>query len=177
MVSAALHADQRGFTYLGLLFAIALNAGALGVAASLWSTEAKREREAQLLFAGSQIRAAIGAYHDEAPAGQPHVYPKSFDELIEDKRWPVTRRHLRRVFIDPMTNGTEWGIVGSPGSGMMGVFSLSEDRPLKRGRFPADYAGFADAANYRDWQFVYVPSAAPDGGASRGKPGERPPGN
>jgi type II secretory pathway pseudopilin PulG len=154
--------DDGGFTYLGLLFAIALSAGTLAVAASLWSTEAKRDREAQLLFAGDQIRAAISAYRDEAPAGQSHVFPKSFDDLLEDKRWPVRRRHLRKVFADPMTGSAEWGIVAASDGGILGVYSRSEAVPLKRGGFPVAYADFSEAGSYRDWQFVYtLPAEAP----------------
>jgi type II secretory pathway pseudopilin PulG len=153
--------DEHGFTYLGLLFAIALSAGGLGVAASLWSTEAKREREAQLLFVGDQIRAAIGAYYEKAPDPASHAFPPSLDDLLEDKRWPVRRRHLRKVFLDPMNNRPEWGIVTAPNGGVIGVFSLSEAVPLKQGRFAPQNEDFAGATSYRDWRFVYVPSEAP----------------
>ena len=159
------HAMRRdhGFTYLGLLFAVALSAGALAVAASLWSTEAKRDRETELLFVGHQMRVAIGDYRDEAPAGQSHVFPRSLDDLVDDKRWPTRRRHLRKVFTDPMTGKAEWGIVQGPGGSVMGVFSQSEAAPLKRGGFAARDSDFADAASYRDWQFVYTPPAASPG--------------
>ena len=162
--------EHRGFTYLGLLFAIALGGGALATAAALFSTEAKRDRETELLFVGDQFRAAIGAYHDEAPAGQPLAFPRSFDDLLEDKRWPVKRRHLRKVFTDPMTGSSEWGIVPGPNGSIMGVFSRSQTAPLKRGRFPFAYADFTGAASYSDWRFVHVPSAVP--GAPRTRPSD-----
>jgi type II secretory pathway pseudopilin PulG len=162
---------DHGFTYLGLLFAVALSAGGLAVAASLWSTEAKRDREAELLFVGQQIRSAIGAYRDEAPAGQPHVFPRSLDDLVDDKRWPTRRRHLRKVFIDPMTGSPEWGIVQGPGGSVMGVFSLSQAAPLKRGGFAARDSDFADAASYRDWQFVYTPPAVLPGAPAAARKG------
>ena len=38
----------RGFTYLGLLYAVALSSTALLAAAGLWSTQARREKEEQL---------------------------------------------------------------------------------------------------------------------------------
>ena len=103
--------DERGFTYLGLLYAVALSSTALLAAGMLWSTEARRDKEEQLLFAGEQIRAAIGAYWDKAPAGQPHRLPLRLEDLLDDKRWPATRRHLRQVFVDPATGTREWGLV------------------------------------------------------------------
>jgi type II secretory pathway pseudopilin PulG len=50
---------QRGFTYVGLLLAVALAGVALAAAGMLWSTTAKRDKEAELLFVGDQFRRAI----------------------------------------------------------------------------------------------------------------------
>ena len=53
---------QRGFTYVGLLLAVALAGVALAAAGTLWSTVAQRDRELELLFVGDQYRRAIGSY-------------------------------------------------------------------------------------------------------------------
>ena len=148
---------QRGFTYLGVLLMVVLGGTALAAAGSLWRIEAKRDKEAQLLFAGEQIRSAIEAYWAKTPTGQPQTFPKSFEDLLNDKRWPTRRRHLRQVFFDPMLNSREWGLVEAPNGGLMGVFSRSDDLPLKRGLFAPAQADFADAKTYRDWRFVYGP--------------------
>lgn len=153
--------NDHGFTYLGLLLAVAMGSTALAAAGSLWSLEAKRDKEAELLFAGDQIRSAITAYQQKAPAGQAHAFPKSLIELLDDKRWPTRRRHLRKVFLDPMNARAEWGLVLAPDGGVMGVYSLSEGVPLKRGLFPADYAIFEEAKSYRDWRFVHSVAATP----------------
>ena len=160
----------RGFTYIALLIAIALLGAGLGLAGSIWSTDAKRERELDLLFAGDQIRRAITAYHDEAPAGQPNRFPAKLDDLVQDRRWPTTKRHLRKIFIDPMTGSREWVLVRAPDTTIIGVNSSSEAPPLKLAGFPDEYANFAGAKSYRDWQFVYVqPQANPQA------PGATPP--
>ena len=159
---------ERGFTYIALLIAIALMGAGLGLAGSIWSTDAKRERELDLLFAGDQIRHAIMSYHDESPAGQPSRFPAKLDDLVQDRRWPVTKRHLRKIFIDPMTNSHEWQLVRAPDNTIMGVNSSSEAEPLKRSGFPDDYANFSGAKTYRDWQFVY---SQPQGSNNSQQPG------
>ena len=44
-------------------------------------------------------------------------------------------RHLRRLYRDPITGQDEWGLVEAPGGGVMGVYSRSEDEPIKSGNF------------------------------------------
>jgi type II secretory pathway pseudopilin PulG len=158
---------ERGFTYVGLLLAIALAGAALAGFGVLWSKDAQREREIELLFVGEQFRDAIAAYYEKAPAGQRHRFPEKLDDLVQDKRWPVTRRHLRKIFVDPMTNSRDWGLVKTPG-GIVGVHSLSGAVPLKRAGFSDELADFAAAKTYRDWRFVHVVVGAAPGGPSPG---------
>ncbi len=145
---------QRGFTYVGLLLAVALLGAGLAATGSLWSIHAQREREAELLFAGDQIRAAIKRYYEEVPLGQQHRFPQRLDELLLDRRWPTVRRHLRRVYLDPMT-GSDWVLVPAPGGGILGVHSRSTAAPLKRQGFGRLDTAFEDAAQLSDWRFVY----------------------
>jgi hypothetical protein len=65
---------------------------------------------------------------------------------------------LRRVYPDPITGSEKWGIVPSPDGGIAGVFSLSDERPLKVAGFVTDKK-FEDAERYADWKFVYTPPA------------------
>jgi len=60
-------ARERGFTYVWLLLAIALMAAGLAAIGELASTEAKRERERELLFVGDQFARAIAAYRASSP--------------------------------------------------------------------------------------------------------------
>lgn len=147
---------QRGITYIALLIAIALFGAGLGLAGSIWSTDAKREREVELLFVGEQFRRAIASYYGEAPAGQPNRFPQKLEDLVQDRRWPTMRRHLRKIYLDPMTGTREWGLVRAPDAGIRGVNSTSEAVPLKRANFDEAYEHFAVAKSYREWQFVFT---------------------
>lgn len=151
---------QRGFTYVGLLLLVAMSSAALAAAGSLWSIESTREKEAELLFVGAQVTQAIASYRERTPAGQMQRFPQRLEDLVDDKRWPTTRRHLRQVPLDPMTNTREWAIVAAPGGGILGVHSTSQAVPLKRAGFPPEQAEFSAATSYRDWRFVHAPPAA-----------------
>jgi type II secretory pathway pseudopilin PulG len=155
---------QQGFTYVGLLLLLALAGTALAGAGTLWSIESRRDKEAQLLFIGDQFNDAITSFREHTPAGQMQRFPRRLDELLDDKRWPTTRRHLRQVFADPMTGSREWGLVRTPGGEIIGVHSLANEPPLKKGNFPGRWAAFAQAGAYRDWRFIY--SESPAGGES-----------
>jgi type II secretory pathway pseudopilin PulG len=132
-----------GFTYIGVLIAVALfGLASVGAARLLASTE-RVEREAELLFVGHQFRQAIRSYLQAGQrAGQ---YPATLEDLLVDKRYPVPRRHLRRLFVDPITGKTDWGLVSAPEGGIMGVYSLSEREPLKRANFDPEDGDFAKA--------------------------------
>ena len=148
---------QRGFTYVALLLAIALHGAVLTLASSVWHTAQKRERERELLFIGGQFRDAIRAYAQGGPgtAGQ---LPRTLDDLLLDPRFPGTKRHLRRIFVDPMTWKTEWGLVKTPdGNAILGVYSLSQEAPLRKAHFGPAERGFERAATYSDWKFSYQP--------------------
>jgi type II secretory pathway pseudopilin PulG len=146
-----------GFTYLALLIVVAITAGALAAAGGVWSHSAQRENERELLFVGEQFRQAISAYYWKTPGGA-HQYPKSLEALLEDQRWPTTQRWLRKLYRDPITNSSEWGVIEAPGNqGIMGVYSKSEDVPIKSAGFPARLESFAEARSYADWKFVFVP--------------------
>ena len=155
-------AGQRGFTYIWILFVVALTSVALAGAVQVWRTEVRREKEKELMFAGEQFRQAIGSYYENSP-GMPKRYPDSLEKLLLDKRFPTIKRHLRKIFFDPMTGSSEWGLVTQPNAGITGVYSLSKEPPLKRANFPERYADFVEAKDYRDWKFIYLPgdSASP----------------
>lgn len=149
---------QRGFTYLGLMFLIAFIGIGLAKAGMLWQTEVQREREKELLFIGEQYAMAIGSYYESTPSGLKQ-YPASLEDLLQDNRFPVVRRHLRKLYRDPVTGGEEWGMVKQQGR-ITGIYSLSLQRPLKKSGFPFAWAAFADAGSYAGWQFNYAPGAS-----------------
>ena len=132
-----------------------LSAGLAGIG-TLWHTQAQREREEELLFIGEQFRAALRSYVQRSPAGV-RRFPNTLDELLEDRRQPIPVRHLRRIFVDPMTRRAEWGLLRQPDGGIRGVYSLSTGRPFRTDDLPG---GLTAVATYAEWKFA-VDDAAP----------------
>jgi len=144
---------QAGFTYLGLMFAVAIMGLFLTLAARVWTLTEQREREMQLLFAGDAIRMAIARYYAFG-----HQYPLSLQSLVADDRFPNARRYLRRIYTDPITGQADWTLIpSSDGVGIMGVASRSKGSPLKRAGFSWIDQSFEHSDCYCTWQFIYVP--------------------
>ncbi|QOJ21014.1 MAG: hypothetical protein HRU77_10100 [Gammaproteobacteria bacterium] len=221
---------ENGFVYLWALFAVALAGIVMAGVGQVWQVKAQREKEAQLLYVGEEFRKAIMSYYNTGTK----QFPETLEELLQDKRLPNIKRHLRKIYQDPVTNTAEWGLIeesspgndaasnpnpasgnnptpnanpaagnnpvlnaqSTPGSGavpgsnpttgnspapsgampnssplssnidkrIVGVYSLSERKPIKKDKFPERYAKFSEAVTYRDWKFVYKPG---DGGDSQ----------
>ena len=144
---------QSGFTYLTVLFVVAFMGIGLAKTGQVWRTTVMRERESELLYAGNQYRLAIERYYKRGAA----KYPRALDGLLKDPRDPGTRRYLRKLYPDPITGSAEWGLVQAPDGGIMGVYSRSQDKPLKSAGFTAENMAFEGAGAYSDWKFVYTP--------------------
>lgn len=140
-----------GFTYLGLLLFIAIAGIGLAAVGQSWHTEMKREKETELLFIGSQFRRALVSYYESTPSG-PKQYPATLQELLRDARTPKAKRLLRRIYVDPMTGRNEWGLVKQNGR-IVGVYSLSQEQPLKTAGFDPEFASLGAAKTYSDWRF------------------------
>ena len=104
---------QRGFSYLAVLFLVALTAAGLATLGQAWRTSAQRERERELEFRGGEIARAIASYQ-RAAAVEPAPYPASLRDLLADDRGPRVRRHLRRLYVDPFTGAADWVLVPDP---------------------------------------------------------------
>jgi type II secretory pathway pseudopilin PulG len=162
---------SAGVTYLWVLLMIAVVGAGAAAAAQVWVIHAQREREAELLFVGEEIRRAIGAYFESTPGGA-RQYPRSLENLLRDRRYPVVRRYLRRVYRDPMIGAPDWVIVRAPDGGIAGVHSRSREPTLKKSGFRPEHAAFENAATHADWKFIYATGSAgtPGRGAEQGAP-------
>jgi type II secretory pathway pseudopilin PulG len=149
-----------GVVLLALLLALALGGIALMAAVDVWSLARQRAREADLLFAGDQYRLALQSYYLGAPPGTRRALPARLEDLLEDDRYPVPVRHLRRLYPDPVTGGFAWGTL-RVGERIAGVYSLSEREPVKKAGFAPAYQHFNDKTSYRDWVFAISLSAQP----------------
>lgn len=157
---------QSGFTYISVLFMVAMMSGGLALIGEVWHTSSAREKEAELLHIGNEYRRAIERYY----LAGPRQYPKELADLTKDPRQPGTVRHLRRLYPDPITGKDEWGLVKSNDGGFAGVYSLSDNAPLKNSGFAVRDAAFEGKARYSDWQFVFAPAAQAATGSKPGKP-------
>jgi type II secretory pathway pseudopilin PulG len=167
-----MQAGEGGFTYVGLLAMVAISGVALSATGVLWQTEAKREKERELLFAGNQFRRAIEQYYVRTPSAV-RTFPRTLEDLVYDTRGPVPMRHLRRIYADPMTGRADWELIAGPGGSIVGVHSRSLAKPFKQRGFRARDASFSDKERYAEWKFVYSPP--PNAPArSAAKPGAKP---
>lgn len=115
----------RGYSYLAVLFLVALTAAGLAALGQAWSTAAQREKEGELVFRGGEIARAIAAYARATP-NPPQQYPKTLDDLLTDERGPQPRHHLRRRYVDPFTGAADWKLMPEPGQ--PGAFSAVRSR-------------------------------------------------
>lgn len=147
---------QRGVVLLALLIAIAVLGAGLAAVGTFWHETRQRSLESELLFVGQQYRTAIRQYYEAPPGG---TYPPSLEALLLDPRAPAIRRYLRRPYRDPLTGAAQWGLVQAPQGGIMGVYSLSPEKPIKQANFPPILEWAPNLASYADWKFVYLPAA------------------
>lgn len=148
---------ERGSVYLGMLVAVAVLGLALTQTAEWGASQRRREREADLLAKGDEIRRAIASYYLSGPVtGR---YPRSIDDLVVDKRRTRVQHHLRRAYRDPMTNG-EWRVVRAPDGGIMGVFSRASGMPFRQRGFDDADVSFAGKSSYSGWVFQYTPQTS-----------------
>ena len=150
---------ERGFTYVAMLVTVAVIGIGLAGTAEVWSLAQQREKEAELLFVGNQYREAIGRYYEATPGGGKR-YPAKLEDLLEDKRYPMPKRHLRKLYADPLTGKAEWGIMDAPEGGVIGVYSLAQGTPLKQTEFGNEDRTFNQASTYGEWRFFHEPELA-----------------
>ena len=172
--------SQAGWVLLALLFILAALSTGMASVGTVWTTVAQREKEAELLFVGEQYRRAIESYQQRSP-GTDKRSPPSLEALLQDQRFPMPVRHLRRLYPDPMTGRPDWGLVRDAQGGIVGVHSLAEGAPMKTAGFTSVQQGFEEATSYREWVFRARPPENKAGGAEAagseaapGQPDQRP---
>ena len=147
--------SQRGFAYIALLIALAVIGAGLGATGTIWHDVQQREKEHDLLVVGTLYRKAIQQYYENSIGAK--QYPLTLDSLLLDVRQQGIRRYLRHPYFDPLTESKEWGLVKAPQGGIMGIYSLSKDKPIKLANFPLALREFENQTSYQNWKFVYVP--------------------
>jgi len=148
--------NQGGFSYIWTLLLIAGLSFSTALSVEIAATAVQRDKEKELLAIGRQFRTAFARYQESSPIKGNPEYPESLEQLLHDDRLPGTRRHLRKIFVDPMTGKAQWGTIRIGGR-IMGIHSLSEQTPIKQDGFEADSAQFRDKQRYTEWVFTYPP--------------------
>ncbi len=145
---------QRGAALLLLLVVVVV----LGLAASLagqsWRSTMQQVREAELLWRGQQYQQAIASYYS-VKHGPQQMYPAKLEHLVRDPRFPGVVRHLRKLYLDPMT-GEDWVLIKDPAERVIGVHSSSELEPFRKDGFPKSLEELKEKTSYSEWEFVFV---------------------
>lgn len=152
---------QLGATYLLMLFAVAALGLGLARFGSLWATAAQREREVELIFIGGEFARAIASYRAAGPAAT-RDGPQELEDLLLDPRFPFVRRHLRKLYRDPMSGQADW-LVERQGGRIVGIRSRSARVALRRSALPGwvdSGAAMPGEARHADWLFRPDDSAA-----------------
>ncbi len=95
---------------------------------------------------------ALAEFRESAP-GSLKTYPKSLDELVRDTRFFGVRRHLRRLYPDPLDPARPWGTVRDIDGYIVGVYSQSSDPPLATVAVDLGDIVLSPARRYSDWKF------------------------
>jgi type II secretory pathway pseudopilin PulG len=187
---------EHGFTYLSVVILVATIGLVTAATLRMGVVMQRAAAEQELLRIGAEFSDALQSYAAATPPGQP-AFPPSLKELLKDPRFPQVRRHLRRIYVDPMTGKPEWGLIrtgvnkpgqpgqpgmpgqsgqpGQPGQqsapfggalsssegGIIGIYSLSTEQPIKISNFPERFVSFEGKASISDWKFTAETGRAP----------------
>jgi type II secretory pathway pseudopilin PulG len=146
--------SEAGFTYMGLLILLAIMAIVSATALQVGAIVHRRAAEEALLDVGREFSRALESYRLATPVGQPSE-PATLQDLLRDPRFPGVVRHLRKLYYDPISGRQEWGIQRLEDSrGIVGIFSLSDARPIKIANFELRLQGFTGKSSYQEWVFT-----------------------
>lgn len=99
-VNARTFSGSGGYAMAALLVGMTIMAVFLTVALPAWSTAAKREREAELIFRGQQYARAVALFQRKYA----NTFPPNLDILLNE-------HFLRKKYKDPMTKDGEFQVL------------------------------------------------------------------
>jgi len=144
---------ERGVTFVGVLVVLAICMIGLASAGPLWSQQAKRERERELLRVGALYARALASCREASP-GSVKQYPTRLDALLFDSRHIGVLRHLRKLYPDPVNPGQAWGLLRDAEGRIAGVYSRCAEAPIAEGPVDLGDIVLAPAKLYSDWKFM-----------------------
>jgi type II secretory pathway pseudopilin PulG len=165
----------HGYTYVVVLVMLAVLSLAAALTLEVAETSARRSAEAELVFVGKEFERAFASYYRQSPVGK-RRFPERLEDLVRDPRLPGVKRHLRRLYVDPLTGG-EWQTVPAEGGGIMAVYSGASGSPFRqqmglavRVPIPGASSSASEPTSYADWRFGFEPRselAVPEIGSGR----------
>ena len=129
------HGAEKGYNLVILVVAITVLHIALAVSVPLWSTQIRREKEAEAIFRGLQYAEAIRVFQQRFGR-----YPTTVEELLE-----VEPRSIRQLWTDPLSLGGELGFGLLVPSGQQGSRAAQSGR--RRGGSQNDGRGGTSIGN------------------------------
>ena len=151
--------NQKGVALMGILVAVTILGLMSGIAGMTWTTKVQRAKEKELLWRGNQYRQAIESYYRTDHAGVSAKLPASLDVLVRDPRFVSPKRHIRKLYPDPIT-GEDWVLIKGPAGQVTGVRSSSTAEPFKKEGFDKENEKFSGKESYSEWEFIFDVKAA-----------------
>lgn len=144
---------SRGVGLLLVLMMLALATAGAALVAQKWSEQASREKEQELLYIGNVFAKALSSYRAATPAGA-QAAPPTLQHLLQDERSGITRRHLRKLYADPITGKADWVLRRDAQGGIVGIGSRSQQAPWRRIPQQLEYTDLPAATRYAEWIFT-----------------------
>lgn len=151
-----LRSRQRGLGWIFVLLLLAVVSAASAGVAARWADQRERQQEQELLWVGNAYAQALASYRAATPGGVPR-FPASLSALLEDRRGPVLRRHLRQLYPDPVTGHADWLLLRDSQGDVAGLRSASMATPWRRQAMQLASCDVAPATHYSDWVFTPRP--------------------
>ena len=153
--------SERGYTFVEVVVVSAILLILASAVLPLAQVTSQRQREAELHRTLREVRTAIDKFKDAVDSGQIAVselepgsegYPPDLETLVEGVNAANDAsgrklKYLRRIPIDPMTNGMEWGLRAyqdKPDSSSWGGHNVYDV-------YTRSTASGLDGTKYRDW--------------------------
>ena len=152
---------ERGYAMAALLVGMGVMAVMMTMALPVWSTQAKRAREDELVFRGEQYARAIGLFQRKYA----NALPPSIDVLVNE-------RFLRKKYLDPVTGGEFVVLTGAAGQATPGP--AGPGRTGAPGGGTGTGGGFGTSAGSGSPQSSLNTLAQQTGGFGRGVGGGTP---
>jgi len=153
--------SEQGYTFVEVVVVSAILLILASAVLPLAQVTSQRQREAELHRTLREVRTAIDKFKDAVDSGQIAVselepgsegYPPDLETLVEGVNAANDAsgrklKYLRRIPIDPMTNGMEWGLRAyqdKPDSSSWGGHNVYDV-------YTRSTATGLDGTKYRDW--------------------------